>query len=70
MPSSKAEEVHTDTSDGVGSAEDVLSIALSFPYAHDVITSVKAYTVGGRQDAIIEGIFEIGNIVHVWRKPC
>ena len=61
LSSSNTENIHTDTSESVGSAEDILSIALSISYAHDVIISVKAYTVGGKQDAIIEGTFEIGN---------
>ena len=51
---------YTDTSEDYGRAGDILPIVLSIPFETDTVLTVKVYTVGGQQDATVEGSFNIG----------
>ena len=52
--------VYTKTSEGVGGAGDMISVLLPPFSAEDAVVSVAVTTRGGKQDVVIEGVFETG----------
>ena len=51
----------TDISHIYGSANDIIPVLLTTSFYPYLIISVQASTVGGKQEVVVEGIFETGN---------